>query len=337
MAKSDDDHPMMEGPIDRRFDEPAVTRSRYPNFSFPRRPNLSFKVSSSVPRVRPIALPESLGDKQRGAILQFGLRWVGGEPKVSGEDGEAAWRSAILLSDKIDWPIASNVAAGSADPGGLVTAGIMSRSPIALEGRVSEDQVNHIPFSLFEALDGREPGRWSIWAGANEEPIPTDATAPDLAFRLKLNRALILPHKEVPFTNLVEFKRRHADKVIKLRHHLERLGLQVARNGWEPAETTLEIEALDVAIAAYLEEARKQNWRKVLANLEFSMNWVGAAKGAAVAAVVAAAGLPLSGAVLGLGEALSSSIELKSTRGLKGRRSESPFEYLAEIDREFGT
>lgn len=336
VAKDDDSHPMMEGPIDHRFEGFPITHDRFSSFGFPVRDNLSLRFSPSVPRIRPLALPEKLADKERGAVLQFGIRWIGGEPKLSGSDGEAAWRAAVLLSDKLDWPIASNVVMSSADPGGLVSAGVMSRAPMAIEGRISEDQLNHMPFTLFDALNTREPGRWSIWAGSSENPVPDTASEPDLAFRLKLNRALLIPDTDVPYTDLVEFKGRHAKKVIKLRHHLERLALQVARNGWQANETNLEIEALDEALAAYLEEARKPNWKKAVANLEFSTNWIGVGKGAAIAGIAAAAGMPLVGALLGLGEAAASTIEIKSVRGIKSRVAESPFEYLAEIDRKFG-
>jgi hypothetical protein len=113
--------------------------------------------------------------------------------------------------------------------------------------------------------------------------------------------------------------------------------IELARYGWDARETRVAIEKFDASLAEYLTDARQSNIKKSFANLTLASNWLGA--GLAAAGTLAAdvlAKLPTSQAALGAFAAGGACLTLAAGPALLRKRSDAPFAYLVEIDKEFG-
>lgn len=251
-----------------------------------------------------------------------------------------AFRTALLFVDQIDYPVNSMIKPASADPMGLVSLGVLRRSRLLQSAPVEAEALRNLAFEIYCLLETREPGRWSIWHGAGEEPIPRSMLGQDLAFKLLLQASLLVPHRDVPFEDVLLFKDARRAELDALRHHMEELCIRVSQTGPDPRLMTLESEKFDRALSQYLKVARETNWKKGILNLEISMNWAewvraSAAATLSSAGVVAIADLPLSAAVMQIGGSAIAAFSLVSAAGLRQTEARSPFAYLAQIEREW--
>lgn len=291
-----------------------------------------------------VALGPRLRLHERGGIMaeDTGIRGSGAHMStIRTKPSADLYRMALLFSDQIDYPASTGVSTSDENPFGLVEAGIARLAEVTCRAKaVTAKDVRDTAFAAFAAHDLREPGVWALWRTPGYDPIPEDVSAPHAALRLSLQDLILVPSRQVPLDDVIEFRQRHLDQLREFQSTVDRLCLKLAQGGHDPREIRLETEAFDRAVGRYLDEVRRRNWPLSLGSLEFSMNWADLAREvlknvtwASFVAGVSAVSLPSLAATLGAG--VVASIGIETTRGLRSGPRNSPFEYIASINREF--
>lgn len=203
-------------------------------------------------------------------------------------------------------------------------------------GYMASGRLEDAPVAIWQGHESVEAGLWTIWHDPQTEPLPRHLGFEGLAFKLRLQNALLMPHRATSVDQVLLFKEHRRSELVALRHHIEELCSAMASNGFDQAAQTREIEKLDRALADLSRSMKGTNWRKAIGTLEVKMDWAAAIR------AVGAAAIPgiLGGATLGqtalvLGTTLPTAISVESTRGTQ-KPLASPFAYAARVSKEFG-
>jgi hypothetical protein len=246
-------------------------------------------------------------------------------------------KTALLFVDKIDIPD-NNI--NSFGVGELGAVPIVARSRVQFAQGPTYDQMNVYPWLAFKQLDEREPGRWSIWQRPDKALIPAEELSPDLAFQIEFTKALVVPDATVPFDDVINFRERHRDQLITLRHHIEEMAIKLSKEGDKRA-ITHEVEKFDASLSSYLKEARKSNLRKAVTSLTAEMDWSAAVRdslfgGGGMGLLSVVGGFSLAQAAAAIGGGVATALSIKSAAGLK-KAEPSPFRYIARVEQEYGS
>lgn len=246
-------------------------------------------------------------------------------------------RTALLFSDVIDCP-GSSIATLSYMPDTLIDADVWQSSFLQTVDTTNR-QVSRLAFKTFKALETREPLRWSIWQVAGQQAIPDDELTTDLALRMRLQDAIAVPHRDVPYEEVLQFKQQRLPELQALRICIDEVAMKVAQTG-DPRSAELEIEKLDRAIKEHTAAARDKNWAKSLVNLDVEVNWTDLAvkaMGTSAISAIAAVSMPsialptAAAAFAGWIGSIGSAITFKSTYGLRRVKTDSPFSYIVDL------
>ncbi len=299
-------------------------------------------VAESLQRSIEAKLCERLNPGERGAVVSIVSLGgdVGSGPFVD-EYAEAIADLALplLFFERLSVP--SGLAYGlPEDPERDALIGEdIHRCPVSLVNGSDRDHPEFVPFMVYEQLAAREPGGWSIWEGAGQHLVPNEALEAGLGFRLDLQRAFIVPSRDLPLADVVGFRRQYRDDLIALRLHVDDLCAQIAANGYDPAAARTAIERFDAGLARYTRTVSGWNNRKAVADLSISMNWTKAAAAGAAAVLasrVLADRLPQTTAALALAGAAAAGLTVETSAGLKRESANSPFRYFAAIRYQLG-
>ncbi len=283
--------------------------------------------------------PAKLKDRQRGAVvaplLRGDLTQSGGSLETHEGVPIEVVSQALLFTDRLEVP--------------LVTGGGMTINSLKLtiEDIVHQHRVmpmvagcdaSELSFAIWHRQEQVDPGRWTIWHAPGVEPIPRSMQEPDLALRLRLQNALIVPHRTVPVDDVLNFKEARRAELNALNVYLEEIALKVARNGGDPREARVEVEKMQLALDDYLRVAKTSNWRKAIASWDIKFNLGEAAKSAWGALPTAGVAIGLNSPVLaGLavaGQVISGGLTIEKAIGFKTTGAPSPFSYIVHIEQD---
>lgn len=190
---------------------------------------------------------------------------------------------------------------------------------------------------LFEELERREPGAWSLAMPGDDLRFPGQTVAEHRSVEMQLYQVLPAPADDVPFQDVIEFRARYASELLSLRHAMDGMYEQLIQ-ATDPARArgTL-IEQLNCAVRdveAALDGSKVNRWRLNLAVEIKPTDLVERAlQGAGVAALI--------GAPIALGAAVGA---VASTIGFRVRQvatpdaaRSGPFAYLYQARRELST
>ncbi len=240
-------------------------------------------------------------------------------------------RSNLLLWDKLDWP--TNNLMGfhvTPDVEFLIQEGSLTRTRIIVGGGGSlEDSVRAAHVQAYRELDEREPGTWSLATGERSISFLDEELESDRGVLVRLHQAIPVPDKEVPFADVLEFKRKRRDELLALRYHLEQIYQRVISAGDGELALNAEVGALDKAIADHLKTAQEFGLKLRFSDLSASLNLLGAAQ---VAFATLALGLDLVSALVA---GTAASISIDAGVALKRHKAApTPFRYISSYHRE---
>ena len=213
-------------------------------------------------------------------ILEWGGPGVfthhpGNDGYVAHLDGVApVIRSSMLYFDRIDWP-SNNVLPQPAVPGSqvLIDAGLLKRSQFLAEvadddvelnpgllasyarngsictGRIgmAAAQIEAAHQSLLANYEKREPGVWSF------APVGVGMDFADAAAyrgaEIELYNCLPSPAADVPFEEVLEFKRRRNAELLELRSDMDEMYLRIANSEDPTREASIAAKQIDKALA----------------------------------------------------------------------------------------
>lgn len=280
---------------------------------------------------------------QRGAVVHrsVDVKVVenGFIPNPVNEGFSELIKMALLHSDRIDIPAAKALALGVHDFDDLSSIGIGARSRAVFQPNTPMPyQIEHATWETYKELEKTNPGQWDIWHTPEQRVVPDKHMAPNLAFRLEVNKLLIVPDANLPFEDFIHFRERHRDELLAFRHHLEDVARKLA-NEADPAALNHEIERFDAALSSYLRKAKESNIKKAVASMTAEIDWSAAVRsafgGGSAGMISLSQGMSLTNTALAFGGGILASLSIKSAAGLK-KADPSPFRYIARIDSEFG-
>lgn len=145
-------------------------------------------------------ISKPLGRGERGAVLAM-------LDRAEGNDDLGRYRPADLVADltmpllffeRLDVPngrMHGRPAGSLADD---VLEAHVQRSFVEVSGNPPPDLPEGIAFRVYEKLIQRDPGAWTIWEQEGQDLFPEHELGAGLGFRLQLQRAFIVPSRELP-------------------------------------------------------------------------------------------------------------------------------------------
>lgn len=265
-------------------------------------------------------------------------------------------RSAILFWDKLVWPLPAGVPAfdflfGAFGPNQdeefLEQANILS----VLYCNVAHEIQRPLTmsecfcaahFGAFQVLDREEPGIWSLAQGEKSLFVKNGLLDAGGGYELALHRALPVPDKDVPLSEILEFKRRRSDEMKMLRVKIDEFLSIIEYSDDKSVAVSLAVQDIDNACSDAIRVSREWKFPVRLSNLRLSFEarpFVSI--GTFLTTLTAAQALHLNSttallAALGASATASGSFLKLSAdlgwRGLRPRRG--PFRYVADYHNE---
>lgn len=276
-----------------------------------------------------------LKENERGLVLSppIQINTDGGFFIKDSNLDRALVKAALFFWDRIDVP--TNNIFDFRQGGEIVflkNEGILQRSIAKFNGTNNGGEVMlKSNLYTYKALEQKTPGQWSMACGENSLSFPPQEQVENRGLIFELHNTIPVPHEDVPFEVILEYKLRRRDELTALRHHLEEIYQKILNSSDQVLAEKTQFEKLDQALANHIKTSKESKMILSLSGLSGSID-IG--KGAVAAATAFASGLPLSGALLT--GAATTTFSLKTGFGLKGKKSSStPFDYAIGIQKEF--
>lgn len=299
-------------------------------------------IFSEEMQINSVILPDPLlASRERGALILPDINEItlpeGGFQLNGPSDFDVdALSAALLLFDRLDYPSNNAIKVGPDQPPGLDGWPGWQRSRVQVSGKIASGIFSQSLIASFDALNEREEGRWALARGAAQQSFPPNLMGKDLAFSVKLQNALPIPDRSMPYDDVLSFKEPRRAELQALRHHIEELGLEVALNGHSKIAETITFEKFDQALADYAKVSREGNFLKRLCSLDVKFKWDEAIfRSLGLAGAGLSMAIPATTTVWHALAAAVPMIGIESALGLKGKRGRGgPFEYIFKAGRE---
>lgn len=207
--------------------------------------NLTYKVPKSVV-VTSHAPKLTVG--QRGVILPPPVTLTGNGGFTTFDFDRKRIDAALLYWDAIEYPSSQLIEFGSPDIDALVQMGAISRSRVQFSGSwTGSEFVEAAHDATVRELRAQSPGRWSHFLIPNEEV--TSAHSHEVV-TVRLVESLPLPPSEMPFEELLDFRRRRSDELGALRTHIDELADLVLASSDGEAALNRKIDSLNASLSA---------------------------------------------------------------------------------------
>ena len=130
-------------------------------------------------------------------------------------------RFALLFWDRLVWPISSVLhVGGDLNAEFLEGEGILSRLRYGIEGDVAQGMAQ-VQIRAFLERERAEPGLWALAQGENSFLLKEGFVEGGAGASVELHHAIPIPKHDVPLAEILEFKQRRRDELVRLRSHLE--------------------------------------------------------------------------------------------------------------------
>jgi hypothetical protein len=277
-----------------------------------------------------------------------GETYADGAPKkvtvsVASELDAQQLRYHLLFWDMLAYPHTGAMEMPSAEEDFLLKEGVLVRATPSIPYDRALRSVNVIKgiLSVFDDLDRKEPGRWSLAEPgiANSLELFMDSE-PDRAALVQLVNCIPVPNRDVPLQDVLNFKRQRADELMALRHHLERIYQDIVGATDRDLASLTETEALSKAVADALKVVRESKMKTMLGSLSGTLTVKDAFKFKEALAAFAtsythglgAAQAIVDGAIAGFG---SAALQISAATGKKDATATgTPFKYATLIHTE---
>lgn len=243
-------------------------------------------------------------------------------------------RGWLLFWDTIDFPQSNLIQFGlPPDIQFLVDTGVMIQTKARLQGNFSgAEGVLEAYLSTFKHHEKEEPGVWSLAKGENTFSFPNDEVVNDRGIIIKLTNSIPVPSSEVPFEDILRFKKKRESELFALRTYIDELYKEITNSIDKPHAEHAAIVRLEKSIEDYIKSSRNSGFKFRLVDISAKFNLIPAL---VTGITTSHFGLDTAQALLA-GVVAGSSINIGPSIGLKNGQSDivSPFEYAAKIHSE---
>lgn len=282
----------------------------------------------------------------RGVIIGPRMKKLdGGGVKIeSSSIHPADLRRYVLYWDMIDWPdnnIVSIGGSGSGDLALLQQEGILSRSMVRLSGwsGPTVDLFTTVQEAVFYENSKGSGADWAIAQSAPSLILPGERDT-RRAVEVDLARAVLSPSEDVPMEDVLDFKRRRRDELLKFRRAIDGFYLEAVSSGDIHRARENAIGKLRASIEELDRVMSEPGWRRLAASWRMELSLTDAIKSAITnGAFTAAASLNpelvfSNPALTALGATIGISIvSLPKFRAEVPKRL-SPFTYVYHSEKE---
>jgi Family of unknown function (DUF6236) len=246
-------------------------------------------------------------------------------------------RFALLFWDRLVLPCSRFFAFGpSNDEQFLVSAGILRKLEYAFVGDVAEG-VKRGQIETFRSLERSEPGVWALAQGENSFLVAQGLVEEGAGASVELHRAIPIPKHDVPLIDILEFKQRRRDELLRLRFHLDSFVGAIDAVEDRPTELEKKIAEIDKVCADLLTVGKEWQFPFNLSDFKTSVTLnLGRAGTTALAAwkVAESYGLKLATVAAAIG-GVASTLDIKPGSGLRSiKRPLSPYRYVYQVHDE---
>ena len=248
-------------------------------------------------------------------------------------------RRALLYWDQIDFPD-NNIIHIEEDDNFrfLMESGVAKRTMVSFRGSFKMGPWFYYASQVTALLENnrREPDVWSLCQTGEQIYLPPEVSYESRTIEVELYQALPAPPDDIPFAEILEFKRKRNAELLALRAALDDLYLDVTNAADLPRAKTSAIDRLDL-ILADVRKAASESWgHRLIPKVKVALNIPEVIKTVAVTVVVAKEfGLPLSVAVAAGTFASLIKFDWGSVARVKELSSElRPYAYLISAQKE---
>lgn len=245
-------------------------------------------------------------------------------------------RLSLLFWDRLAWPASRIVYLGSGpDEQFLEDAGILSRPRVG--GPISGDMAQCMArehLSAFRTLEENEPGIWALAQGERSFLLKEGQLEEGRSLLVELHRAIPVPDKDVPLADILEFRSKRRDELLRLRAEIDTFydaTAKAADGGFELQRCVNQIELACADLFRASKEGRNP-FRLADLKMSYELRLGSVVKDAAFGAAIGQTyNMPTLGALVGGGLGF-----LKVTRdlGIKGKHGRSPYWYVYNFHRD---
>lgn len=282
-----------------------------------------------------------LNENERGLIICPPMEIEGSSFRLKSTNLDPqGLRFSILFWDRLVWP-SSNVVyiESGADESRLEKAGVLCRPNYTIWGDLAQGMARS-QIQAFIDLETRQPGLWSLSQGEDSLMLKDNALSGRRGAFIELVRAIPVPAQDVPIDEIIEFKNRRHDDLMRLRSEIDRFSDLLNGNGDSGGNLEKYVAEIDAACADVMKIGRDWKYPMHLANLKcnFELNPMTALGCfAAGLKLMDPLALPITSLVVGAGAAVASTLRFKTETGglpVKFKMRPSPYRYVSLFHKE---
>ncbi|MBA1218888.1 DUF6236 family protein [Pseudomonas fulva] len=279
--------------------------------------------------------------KMRGLIISNPVELRGSTLIPSGGIDRQDLRSSLMYWDRLALP-QNNIIGFSDNPDidFLESSGILHKPEFIMPSPVKVETVlPDVQLLALEELEKTEKGVWSISSGRNS--VISDRLTQNNGTMLQLLNAVPVPGDEVPLYEILTFKAKRRDELLRFREHFEFLSNRITTAPDSMDELKRTLEEVDSACSDLIKCTREWQYPVKLANTHASVNLdITKAASAATAVYKLLEKTPLSlsttaSSIAAAGAALLSQFKLGGDFSFQGiKRPSSPYKYAYLVQRD---
>lgn len=217
---------------------------------------------------------KSVDDKEHGLIVASPSSTKGGGFYLStSELDPQELRHSLLFFDRLAWPTNNHIhIESSGDAHYLERADILIRPEVQFTGDYGTSVVGLVPGIVLNELNSAGHGMWSIGTGINSTKLDERAFSKLGGTYFQLLNAIPVPDKDVPLADVLEFKLKRRDELLKLRKTLAGLMANLEASGDNEEALLAQIASVDAGCSDVLRVAAESGFPFRFSDLKVTYN-----------------------------------------------------------------
>lgn len=249
-------------------------------------------------------------------------------------------RKYLLYWDEIDYPVVKNAVFELSDNlAFLQNSGVLKRTEVILQRPIAIDRDFFIAAQeqAFKKNEALEKGSWSLAQFTDSQYYTS--TGEEVGIEFELTNCLPVPQVDVPFNDILEFKQKRNDELLRLRNYLDELYQDIIVKGDIPRAKNAALDKIELALKDIDKTMDESGITKIITNLKGTIagDFTGIA-GTGFTAWVGHSEIgfssPLAAAAAGSAAMTGAAFLVKSMLTPKNTGSKNPLTYINSIKKD---
>ena len=181
-------------------------------------------------------------------------------------------RFSLLFWDRLSWPSSSTIFLGSNDDESfLESCKILERPHYRMNGEAG-DAILYGQFIAYSECEAKAPGAWAMAQGDNSLIARGRMKETGKGALIELSRAVPIPMHDVPLNDILEFKERRRDELMRFRFHMERLAYDIANSPDRSEQLELHLKDIQSACSDLIAIGKDWQFPMKVSSFKASLN-----------------------------------------------------------------